>query len=116
HRAQGMLRVSDFHVHRTTGSIQHTVHVKRVLQMNIQNVKSIIGMLAFATLMLASTIVHAQTAGDNQWASWWYGGFLGGNINLFSGELHDLNADGVNDAGVANPTGFDKGTGFGLAL
>jgi outer membrane protein OmpA-like peptidoglycan-associated protein len=72
-------------------------------------------MLALVALGLAPVGARAQT-GDDQWARWWYGGFLGGNINLFSGQLHDLNADGINDAGIALPSGFDKGTGVGLTL
>lgn len=58
------------------------------------------------------TFVKAQTPGDD-WAKWWYGAYLGVNVNLFSGTLHNLS---VNDVNVANPTGFDAGSGLGLGL
>lgn len=57
-------------------------------------------------------MMRAQTP-DAAWARWWYGPYLGINVNLFSGTLHNLSAT---DASVANPTGFDAGSGLGLGL
>src|SRR2546421_9247573 len=75
--------------------------------------------IAFIVLFAGVNPLSAQTAG-NRWASWWFGGYVGGNINIFSGRLVDL--DSNTDAEVAQPpdntmlAGFDKGTGFGLAI
>jgi len=51
----------------------------------------------------------------DHWSHWWFGLYGGANINLFSGEIHDLGtATGLTN--VAAPTGFDGGSGLGLAL
>jgi outer membrane protein OmpA-like peptidoglycan-associated protein len=61
----------------------------------------------------AATMARAQETGEDHWPRWWYGIYGGANINLFSGALHEI---GTADSNVADPTGFDKGSGLGLAL
>jgi outer membrane protein OmpA-like peptidoglycan-associated protein len=60
----------------------------------------------------ALSTAHAQEAED-RWPRWWYGVYGGANINLFSGALHDV---GTADTNLAPTTGFDAGSGLGLAL
>lgn len=77
-----------------------------------QNSIRLIRLLLLTVVAVSPTIANAQTPGDD-WARWWYGAYLGVNVNLFNGTLHNL---GVNDINVANPTGFDGGSGLGLGL
>ena len=70
---------------------------------------ALLGALAAAVVPRSA---HAQETSD-AWARWWYGAYAGANINLFSGQLHDLNAGNLN---VADTTGFTSGSGIGLAL
>lgn len=69
-------------------------------------------LLALMIVALPLSIVQAQETGD-VWARWWYGPYLAVNVNLFNGALHDLSS---NDLNVANPTGFDGGSGLGLGF
>jgi len=78
-----------------------------------QGVARVLQSIALLTLIAISpSVVRAQAPADN-WARWWYGPYLGVNVNLFSGQLHDLSG---NDVNVANPTGFDGGSGLGLGF
>lgn len=73
--------------------------------------RGILAMCAFAVVALAGSSAVAQETGD-RWPRWWYGIYGGANINMFSGEIHSLGSDTL----VAAPTGFDAGSGLGLAL
>ncbi|MEO5930345.1 MAG: outer membrane beta-barrel protein, partial [Candidatus Kapaibacterium sp.] len=71
-----------------------------------------------ALIAIASPVARAQETADrwahwDHWSGWWYGLYGGVNINLFSGALHNL---GTADTNVAATTGFDAGSGLGLAL
>ena len=44
---------------------------------------------------------------------WWFGGYLGGNINMFSGRVDDLSH---NFPRLVPPGGYDDGSGFGMTL
>lgn len=63
-------------------------------------------------MSLASTL-RAQETGE-RWPRWWYGVYGGANFNMFSGAIHGLGAGTL--ATVADSTGFDAGSGLGLAL
>ncbi len=71
---------------------------------------AVLALVALATL--APVPSRAQTTGD-EWARWWYGAYGGVNVNLFSGEVHDLDAM---HTGVAAPNGFTDGSGLGLHI
>lgn len=68
--------------------------------------------LSLLALGAASTATAQEETGD-RWPRWWYGVYGGANFNLFSGALHDI---GTADTNAADPTGFDAGSGLGLAL
>lgn len=71
--------------------------------------------LAIAPSSLRAQDTDSRWADWDHWSHWWFGGYIGGNINLFSGEIHDLGtATGLTN--VAAPTGFDGGSGIGLAF
>lgn len=73
-----------------------------------------LGLLAaVGCIALAPTGARAQEQGGDQWAKWWYGVYGGVNYNLFSGEIHSLDA---NNPLVAGTDGFNKGNGIGAAL
>jgi outer membrane protein OmpA-like peptidoglycan-associated protein len=74
--------------------------------------RAIAALSMLALLGIAPASVHAQTTGE-EWGRWWFGIYGGANINLFNGQIHDINASLLD---VATTTGFDKGTGFGLGL
>lgn len=76
------------------------------------------GLLAILTVVPSSLYAQdtdARWANWDHWSHWWFGLYGGANINLFSGEVHDLGTT-PNLINVAATTGFDGGSGIGLAL
>jgi outer membrane protein OmpA-like peptidoglycan-associated protein len=67
---------------------------------------------AAAALAIAGTTLHAQERATTQ-PRWWFGGYVGGNINLFGGQLDDLSH---NYPKLASPGGYTDGSGFGMTL
>src|SRR5688500_18556637 len=68
--------------------------------------------LAIAALALTSTALYAQELPTTQ-PRWWFGGYVGGNINLFGGRVDDLSH---NHPRLVPPGGYSDGGGFGLTL
>jgi outer membrane protein OmpA-like peptidoglycan-associated protein len=78
------------------------------------NLRRAFGALLCFSLGTAAAVSSAQAQeGADIWSRWWYGAYAGANINLFSGEIHDVNAQNLN---VGAATGFTEGSGIGLAL
>ena len=80
-------------------------------------IRALLAASLLALLAAAPSTTHAQSTDDRwshweHWSPWWYGFYGGLNINLFNGAIHN---PGTTDLNVAAPTGFDKGTGLGLA-
>jgi outer membrane protein OmpA-like peptidoglycan-associated protein len=71
-----------------------------------------IAVSAAAALAVTGSTLHAQERASTQ-PRWWFGGYLGGNINLFNGRLDDLTHNAPN---LAPPGGYDDGSGVGLTL
>ncbi len=72
-----------------------------------------------ALLAINPSNLHAQDSDARStdwdyWSSWWFGLYGAANINLFSGEMHDLGTTALTN--VAANTGFDGGNGIGLGL
>lgn len=67
--------------------------------------------LAVAALAFTSTAVNAQTRTSQP--QWWFGGYVGGNINMFGGMLDDLSH---NHPRLVPPDEHTSGSGFGPTL
>jgi outer membrane protein OmpA-like peptidoglycan-associated protein len=65
-----------------------------------------------AALVVTATNVNAQERSTTQ-PRWWFGGYVGGNINLFNGLIDDLSH---NAPRLVPPGGYDEGSGFGMTL
>lgn len=84
-----------------------------------RNIRSVFAAGLLALLAVNPSGLHAQDsdarwANWDHWSHWWFGLYAGANINLFSGEIHDLGTAPLTN--VAAPTGFDGGNGIGLGL
>jgi outer membrane protein OmpA-like peptidoglycan-associated protein len=67
---------------------------------------------AVALVALCGTPLHAQESTASR-PRWWFGGYLGGNVNMFSGRVDDLSH---NHPRLVPPGGYDDGSGFGMTL
>lgn len=78
------------------------------------NLRRAFGALLCFSLATVAVVMPAQgQENGDSWSRWWYGAYAGANINLFSGEIHDIDAQNLN---VGAPSGFTGGSGIGLGL
>ncbi len=68
---------------------------------------------AIAIGVIGANGASAQETGE-RWPHWWYGVYGGANYNMFSGAIHTTGNGLLSN--LADTTGFDAGSGLGLAL
>ncbi len=83
--------------------------------MFIRSIARVASASLFVALLVAPALVRAQETGE-RWPRWWYGVYGGANIDMFSGAVHDLTSTPGPGTSVADTTGFNAGSGLGLAL